>query len=357
MENTAPFFSIVMPVYNVEKHLSKAIDSVLAQTFTDFELILVDDCSSDKSPGICAAYAARDARILFMPLPKNGGASHARSTGLAIAKGRYILFMDSDDTISDALFQNVYTAACETSPDVVMYSAVEVYEDAKGAEYNRLEVRYPAKMLRTQQEVVGEVIHIEKTTLFGYLWNKFYSAALLKSAKVSFADMLLNEDFQFNIDLFPSVSSLTVLDYVGYQYYKRDGQSLTGRFVANYFDLQIARIESLYNFYLQFGDCSDTVKTVLCAIYVRSLFSALQRSFDPQSNMNRQTRKLWLQQQLSSPLYMQLMPFSVPESFVLKILNIFLAQKSVYGTLFAARLIYFVKVKFPNVFSKLKQNR
>lgn len=357
MENTAPFFSIVMPVYNVEKHLNKAVDSVLAQSFTDFELILVDDCSSDDCPKICASYAARDTRIKFMPLPENSGASHARSAGLSISNGQYILFMDSDDTISDELFQNVYTAACSDAPDVVMYSAEEIYEDAKGSVYDHLEVRYPAKVLRTKQEVVDEVIHIEKTTLFGYLWNKFYSKALLKKAKVSFSDMPLNEDFQFNIDLFPAVSSLTVLDYVGYQYYKRDGQSLTSKFVPNYFDLQISRIESLYNFYLQFGDCSDTVKTVLCGIYVRSLFSALQRNFDPRANFNGKERKLWLQQQFNSSLYAQLMPFSAPEGAVLKVLNIFLAHKSIYGTLFIARCIYFIKTEFPNMFSKLKQNR
>ena len=95
--NNRPFISVVMPIYNVEKHLEKAIESVLAQTFQNFEIILVDDCSPDSCPQICDAYVSKYKKISVIHHEKNKGLSGARNTGLDVAKGEYIWFMDSDD--------------------------------------------------------------------------------------------------------------------------------------------------------------------------------------------------------------------------------------------------------------------
>ena len=98
MEMTTPVLSIIVPVYNVEKYLARCIDSILAQTFTDFELILVDDGSTDNSGEICDEYAGKDPRIIVIH-KENGGVSSARNHGLDIARGEYITFVDSDDQI------------------------------------------------------------------------------------------------------------------------------------------------------------------------------------------------------------------------------------------------------------------
>ena len=84
--------SIIVPVYKVEKYLSRCLDSVLSQTYTDFEVILVDDCSPDSSGAICDEYAKKDKRIKVIHLEKNGGASAARNLGLETCKGKYISF-------------------------------------------------------------------------------------------------------------------------------------------------------------------------------------------------------------------------------------------------------------------------
>jgi glycosyltransferase involved in cell wall biosynthesis len=91
--------SIIIPVYNVELYLNRCIESVLSQTFTDFELILVDDGSPDNSPKMCDEIAQKDSRVVVVH-KKNGGLSSARNAGLDIAKGEYVFFIDSDDLIS-----------------------------------------------------------------------------------------------------------------------------------------------------------------------------------------------------------------------------------------------------------------
>lgn len=356
MQNT-PFFSIVVPVYNVESYLPQTIESILAQSFSDFELILVDDCSPDGSAEICNRYAQQDSRVQTIQLPENKGASHARTVGLQKIRGQYVFFADSDDTISAELLQTAYDALLKHQADVVMFNAVEVYVNAEQAIYDKIDVCYPARVFTTQEQVRKSVIEIEKTTLFGYLWNKFYSAQLLRRADAAFYDMPLNEDFKFNIDIFPYVSSLITLDYIGYQYYKRENQSLTCKFVKNYFDLQIMRIELLLSFYQNFNICSTEVKETLCSIYVRSLFSALQRNCDVRAEMHAKERKAFLRTQFHSDLFQELMPFSKPNGILLKIMNVFLQKKQAFGVLFIARIIYLVKERFPSVFSRLKQNR
>lgn len=98
-----PTLSIIVPVYKVEPYLHRCVDSILAQTFTDFELILVDDGSPDNCGAICDEYAAKDSRILVIH-KENGGLSDARNAGLDIAKGEYIGFVDSDDYISPQMY-------------------------------------------------------------------------------------------------------------------------------------------------------------------------------------------------------------------------------------------------------------
>lgn len=97
-ESGRPEISIIVPVYQVEKYLNECIDSILAQTFTDFELILVDDGSPDNCPALCDAAAKRDSRVRVIH-KQNGGVSTARNAGLDAAQGNWIAFVDSDDTV------------------------------------------------------------------------------------------------------------------------------------------------------------------------------------------------------------------------------------------------------------------
>ena len=108
-----PFFSIVMPVYNVEKYLEQAVQSVLNQTYENFELLLIDDCSTDSSAQLCEMLANKDARVHLMMLPTNGGVSNARNIGADAASGEYLMFMDSDDTVAETLLADVcFTRKC-----------------------------------------------------------------------------------------------------------------------------------------------------------------------------------------------------------------------------------------------------
>ena len=153
------------------KYLRDTLDSVLRQTFADFELILVDDCSKDGSGKICDEVAASDSRVRVIHKEKNGGASSARNLGTKSASGKYLYYMDSDDKIDSDIFEKMYSASRDASPTVVMFGAVEEYYDKTGKLYMTNPVSYESKVLSGKENVAKEVIKIENTTLFGYLWN------------------------------------------------------------------------------------------------------------------------------------------------------------------------------------------
>ena len=123
-----PKLSVIVPVYNTEKYLPVCVDSILAQTFTDFELILVDDGSADGSGGICDKYAAGDARVRVIHQP-NGGVTNARKNGVRQACGMYFSFIDSDDWIHPEMFEQMVGKAVETNADVVVCDLSLEFED------------------------------------------------------------------------------------------------------------------------------------------------------------------------------------------------------------------------------------
>ena len=114
-------FSVIVPIYNVEKYLRRCIDSVLAQSFGDYELILVDDGSPDNCPAICDEYAEGDARIKVIH-KENGGLVSARQAGIKEAVGDYVFHLDGDDALCDDALESAYSIIHEMAPDIVSFS-------------------------------------------------------------------------------------------------------------------------------------------------------------------------------------------------------------------------------------------
>lgn len=349
-----PFFSIIMPVYSVEKYIEDCVKSITNQDFADFELILVDDCTPDNSGAICDELAKSDARIRVFHLPENVGANNARTVGLNNARGEYVTFMDSDDTVEAGVFKRVYDEIQKNHPQIVMFGAREKYYNKNNELYRTVEITYPEKFLSTKQQVREEVIEIEKTTLFGYMWNKFYSMNLVRESGVKFVDMKLNEDFKFNIDIIQNAETFSCMDFVGYNYFKREDISLTSRFVPNYFELQQMRVMELRNSYASWDLYTDEIKKALGNIYARSTVSALQRNCDKRSKMSHKDRKKWLNNLQNDFLWNELSTYIAAGISLQGILNAVLKTKNKILCLCAGRFIFIVKEKLPSLFTRVK---
>ena len=212
MENSKPFFSIVMPIYNVERHLHQAIDSLLQQTLQDYEIILVDDCSPDKCPEICDEYAKKYDCIRVVHHEENQGLSYARNTGMGMATGKYIWFMDSDDYVDTDLLEKVHFSLQQNMADMVVIGLIEEYYDHNDELHHIQIVCHEEKILSTQEAVRTEIMSLEKETLYGYAWNKFYSLEYLKKMGIKFEKITLIEDILFNVQYCMEIRSMNILN-------------------------------------------------------------------------------------------------------------------------------------------------
>ncbi len=350
-------FSVIMPVYNVEKYLCKAIDSVLNQTFSDFELILVDDCSPDNCPEICDGYAEKDKRVKVIHHKENQGLSGARNTGLQFVKGKYVTFMDSDDYINSDLLEMVDASLLENPAECVVFGINEEYCDYSGNVTKTFDLTYgEEKRISRVNELRKNVIVLEEKTFLGYAWNKFYKTEHIKKNNLTFEKVTLIEDIVFNIRFFEEISSLNILNIAPYHYMKRIDQSLTNKFVKDYYILHRRRISELFELYKNWNCCDAGVRNTLANIYARYIYSALQRNCDKRSNMAHSDRVDFLKNIYADKLFIELSQYINIGGYAGLIYST-LKRRDISLSLFFGRVIYIIKEKLPILFAAAKQKR
>lgn len=184
-----PEISIIVPVYNVEKYLDRCVKSILAQTFTDFELILVDDGSPDHCPKMCDEWAKKDERIRVIH-KENGGLSSARNAGLRIAVGKYIGFVDSDDWITKEMYATLHELIVQYKADI---TSGEIIRTSGEQEYV-LDESKKEIFVFTKDEFSKQYFKVGTTKTVHYVWNKLYKKEI--ADKMIFPEGLINEDVE-----------------------------------------------------------------------------------------------------------------------------------------------------------------
>ncbi len=220
------FFSIIIPVYNVAPYLRECLDSVLAQTFTDWECICVDDGSTDGSGEILDEYAAKDKRFVVVH-KANAGVSEARNSALRMAKGEWIWFVDSDDRIKSNALERFVRYECKA--DITYFGMDFIYEDGC-----RKTVCYKAVGATVIDDTTTAVFaNMVKSPMgvdfFGYTWNKFFKNEIIQKNNIVFAsNIALWEDALFILHFLNHAQTFAVIGESLYEY-KRYTNGLTKR--------------------------------------------------------------------------------------------------------------------------------
>ena len=211
MENINPQISVILPVYNAEKYLRRCIDSILAQTFTDFELLLIDDGSKDKSGEICDEYARKDNRVKVFH-KENGGVSSARQFGVEKAIGKYSIHVDCDDLVSVQMLEEMYRTAEKDGYDIVITNYFH------NDEY--IVEEYPEETTQIIYDMLGGKIR-------GVMWNKLVNHSLYKRYEIYFpVGINFCEDVYVCTQLFLCTRKICHLNKA-YYYYLDNSNSIT----------------------------------------------------------------------------------------------------------------------------------
>lgn len=225
-----PKISVIVPVYNVEKYLNRCVDSILNQTFEDFELILVNDGSPDNCGNICDEYAQKDNRVKVIH-KKNGGVSSARNVGIDIAQGEYIMFVDSDDWINENMLNDMYNMP---DSDMKVSSIRMIGKD------NSTEYIIDTKMYTQEDLLIGFFSEAFPIICFCGPWCKLYKKDIIFNNAVRFnEDMSLGEDTYFNLNYIKHCKSIYTSEQIYYYYMRENSESLFTKFRLNmYYDVR-----------------------------------------------------------------------------------------------------------------------
>ena len=208
--------SVIVPIYRAEKYLPRCIESILSQTFTDFELILVDDGSPDRCPAISDEAAERDTRVRVIH-QANQGLSAARNAGIEAAQGEWLVFVDSDDYIAPHFCEKLYQTAQRTDADCVMCSVQNVDESGKPIDSALMRV---ADEVKTGREVLRKIGR-DDVTPYLTAWNKLYRRKLFNTLRYPAGRQ--NEDVFVFAELFCQVQRAACVAEPLYFYRKRIG--------------------------------------------------------------------------------------------------------------------------------------
>ena len=211
----SPVISIIVPVYNVEPYLRHCLDSIIGQTLSDLEIIIVDDGSTDGSSIICDEYAARDSRIKVLH-KSNAGQSSARNAGIDISTAPYIGFVDSDDYIADDMYELLYTNALTYNADVSMCGLYDCFEGQKPREIDHHEL-----LSLSQEDAIRIVMEAKKTSVTPV--NKLYKRGLFDS--IRYPQGKTSEDAFVIIDLLLQAHSIVLDTQQKYYYIHRSGST------------------------------------------------------------------------------------------------------------------------------------
>ncbi|WP_191565585.1 glycosyltransferase [Metabacillus idriensis] len=232
-----PAISIIVPIFNVEKYLYNCLDSILAQTYSDFELILVNDGSVDTCGEICDLFAEKDNRIKVIH-KENGGVSSARNKGIEIAKGDYLAFVDPDDTIENNMYNLLIESALDHDADIVVCPIKTVNIGNNNTSISPIwkDVNCIINKKTIANYIIPSILNNNNYSLASSV-NKLYKKSLFKFYNISFEEHKHHsEDARLNFTLLTLINRLVFIEQPLYNYFIRERDSLTQVFRENLYE-------------------------------------------------------------------------------------------------------------------------
>ncbi len=251
------FFSVVIPVYNVEKYLEECVNSILSQSYGYFEIILVDDGSKDKSPEICDRFSEIDNRVMVIH-KTNGGLSDARNVGTARAKGNYIIYVDSDDYISDPFFLQKLNEKAATDVDIICYKFKKYFEDTREI----VECTFSCPNIEKKNSIADKINEMVRMDAFYCsAWSKAIRLDIIKNNDIQFEKGLLGEDQEWYYHILLNARTITYIDEAVLVYRQRANSITSSWKMKNLTDC-IYVVDKWYK-QIQKSDLSDDYKKAL----------------------------------------------------------------------------------------------
>ncbi len=346
--------SVIMPVYNVEKYVGKAIDSMLAQTFKEFELFAVDDGTPDGSGKICDEYALKDSRVKVLH-KENGGAPSARNMAIDIARGKYFYFMDSDDWAEPTMLQDMFELAEKNNAQYVVtgYFIDTYYSDT---EYMTLNISYPDTVYPTREDFRRDAYKLFDKNLLYTPWNKLYLASYIMEKNLRFPHTFW-DDFPFNLSVVRDVDRVVVSSKQYYHFMRARAESETAKYMPKMYEKREEEHGWMLELYSYWGVNDAGSREFLARRYIERLVGCIENITNKKCTLTAKEKKREIKKIIKDPKVAENLRVAKPKSIMMRMVLLPVRLNSAWLTYTESSLISKVKSSNTKLFATLKSRR
>lgn len=346
-----PTVSVIVPVYNTEAYLEKCISTILSQTYSDFEIILVDDGSQDNSFKLCKEFELRDTRI-HAYTKENGGLSSSRNFGIERAIGDFLVFLDSDDWFDENMLEILINGAKEYNTDVVIQGFVLDFEN-EGYSSNNI---FADDAFFDSENIPNGIAYAEKNGLLNSSCNKLYKKSLFKDNNIKFQlGAEPAEDLLFNCRYFTKVTSFLCLKYAGYHYVKRGAQTLTVKYMPNYEQKLRIFHEARQSLYEAVEMPKETQNVLLGNCNASYILTAISNIYRKTSLLKFSSRTNILKYIYAQQDLMESMLNSEYENTFIRLIKLCAKTKNAVITNIVFTVLFFCRYRFANIYAHIRK--
>lgn len=340
-----PFISIVIPVYNAEKSIGNVIHSLLTQSFQNFELIIIDDGSQDKTVAVIKSF--HDKRIITKKIP-NGGPGNARNIGIKEATGEYLIFVDSDDVLEADNLQKRVKYIRDDKVDLVIGSYQTKVMNNEEIVDTKLTIA-PDVVYRTNNDFVDNIYFLMEKQLMYVIWNKVYRLDIIKKFNVSFPSYRSCEDRLFNLQYFSHVDYCRVTSEIFYNYSFDGKNSLTNKYFDNKFD-------TFEEFYLTTVRMAPQDLAGFSSLFLKGTMSCLIPLHTSSCNLSNSGKKEYIHRVINNTQVQNAADASARNGLMKKLFKLIFKIKNVTLHYLISWILFKVSNINPKIIEKLKRS-
>ena len=352
MEKTT--VSVIMPVYGVEDYVGGAIESIQAQTLTDWELFCVDDGSKDRSGEVCDAYAAEDARIRVIH-KENGGAPSARNVAIDQAEGKYLYFCDADDWAEPTMLEDMVNIA-ETNGSQLVVAGFYIdtyYSDTEKVTQSQ---EVPSRVFETQRQFREHAHELFDQNLLYTPWNKLFLASYIKDNLLYFPQTFW-DDFPFNLSVVRNIERVAVTDRKYYHFIRKREESETARYRDDMYEKREEEDGWMHELYEYWGVMTPEVREFLDRRYIERLIGCVENLTNRNCTLSNEEKLREIRYYISTPRAREAVKGADPRSLYMKVMLLPIRFRSTLLTFLESNVISYVKSGNTKLFATLKAHR
>lgn len=351
----SPSISVIIPVYNVKTWLGRAVCSLQKQTFSSYEILLVDDGSTDGSGELCDRLADDDMRIRVIH-QENSGAANARNAAMTIARGTYLYFMDGDDWCEPTMLADMHEAASENDLDLLVTGfTIDTYYDDEGSYYRELR-NAPDRIFASRDEFRMAACELFDAQLLYAPWNKLYRREYLNEHNLRFPTTFW-DDLPFNLEVIRDIERVGCLDGHYYHFLRARAESENTKYRADMYDKREEEHRWMTGLYLYWGIDTPEVKEFLARRYAERLVGCIENITNQNCTLSRAEKRAAIHAMISTKHAREALKLARPRTKMMSAVLTPLRMGNVGLTMAESSFISWVRQNSTNLFARLKANR